>query len=67
MICMDLQLFFGRHFFMVFPIVKPINRVCCKVVKDNEINKGINNRRGCWSCRCNPNWLQGCSCVSKRV
>jgi hypothetical protein len=55
---------FGCLFFRVFPTVNPIKKVCCNVVKMIMANL-INNRRGCWSCRCKPNWLQGCSCVKK--
>jgi hypothetical protein len=29
--------FFGHHLFRVFPIVKPINKACCKVINTNEL------------------------------
>jgi hypothetical protein len=34
---------FGCLLFRVFPTVNPINKVCCNVVKDNLIDRIINN------------------------
>jgi hypothetical protein len=32
---------FGHLFFRVFPIVNPIKKACCNVVKNNHINNEI--------------------------